>query len=342
MKERPILMSAPMVRAILDGRKTVTRRIVKPQPEKWIDCYKRSASPLHWLPEGVFLSDPSGFFGKGKLSIRMNGSPVKCPYGVPGDRLWVRECLWHDTAMSSIQPTSIRYAADCDDPRKGQFFPAEDWHKVSSIHMPHWASRLTLEVVSVRVERVQEITGEDAIAEGFDTTACERVLLEAAGKVVPEGVCHWVEHADGTETQGDMCHACADKYVRKHKGSFLRSSACPESDGPAYCNADEKGYGCGVPLTMSLTRYGVERELFLDSNGPEDTTHFAATGTDAAIAAMIAGGIGDLRDEHKPRLAQIGFATLWDKINGDGSWAANPWVWVVEFKRLPQSAEAAA
>jgi hypothetical protein len=139
--ERPILFSGPMVRAILDGRKTQTRRAFNDKA-KW-----------HFLE------------GHGDLSI--------CPYGVPGDRLWVRE-TWMDLRGTGIEPytaapTHYAYAADSppgsySDQCRKDF--GLKWRP--SIHMPRVASRLTLEVVNVRVERLQEISEEDAKAEGCE------------------------------------------------------------------------------------------------------------------------------------------------------------------------------
>jgi hypothetical protein len=179
VKERPILFSGPMVRAILQGRKTQTRRIVKGQPALW----------LNDSVMGQFISTDDHLISM-------------CPYGKPGDRLWVREthCKYGGGFI---------YRADY-----GNLTPISDgvggpWKP--SIHMPRAASRITLEIVSVRAELLHEITESDAIAEG-----CQ----------------------------------CA-----------------------------------GVPA--SLTNRGA-------------------------------------------------FAKLWESINGPESWAANPWVWVVEFRRCEQ------
>lgn len=151
MKERPILFSAPMVRAILDGRKTVTRRILKwdglpdaPPTEKF--CTKGE-------PAWQETCDPGYWIG-----CDTNGTTIfaRCPFGVPGDRLWVRETFYLE-GNSADQP---RYRADGEAPK------GIDW--TPSIFMPRCASRLTLEVVSVRVERLQEISVEDAKAEGVE------------------------------------------------------------------------------------------------------------------------------------------------------------------------------
>jgi len=212
MKERPIIFSAPMVRAILDGRKTQTRRVAKIIR---IDSHPQDAR--------VKIATMAG---RGE-QFWMNCQPDHphhiaraCPHGVPGDRLWVREA-WHtdepdleyarakhEDVMSS---SPIFYAADKANENSGC-----RWR--SPIHMPRWASRLTLEIVSVRVERVQEISEEDARAEGV------RVWEEWQSRDLP------------------------------------------------------------------------------------------------AVLNM-----------HDPRDA---YAQLWESINGPGSWAANPWVWVIEFRRI--------
>jgi hypothetical protein len=198
MKERPILFSGSMVRAILKGRKTQTRRIVKPQPERLGVGWKWRKNANNAVSGG----DETGNALKGWM-------PSMSPYGKPGDRLWVRETflvqpfLWTD----SHGPQPVHYAATTNRAE------AEDYTAKPSIHMPRWASRLTLEITDVRVERLQDISHEDALAEGVD-------------------------------------------------------------------DRDRMPYGLPV-LSFAVANY------------------------------------------HK----------LWDKINGPGAWDANPWVWVVEFRR---------
>lgn len=224
MSHRPILFSAPMVRAILAGRKTQTRRIVKPQPT--VD-----ENGMHFTTKhGKF----AGFIGHAVE----DKSHWLCPYGVEGDRLWVRE-TWGYTRQCDDMGNGdvIAYAAggehvyeDVGGKRRLRLtksgaimrpnhycYPPKPWKP--SIHMPRWASRITLEITGVRVERLQEIGHRDAAAEGWPADDEARALAE---------------HAPG----------CAD---------------------------------------------------------------------DAAIEW---------------------YADLWDSINGPGSWDANPWVWVVEFKRV--------
>jgi hypothetical protein len=186
MKLRPIIFSGEMVRAILDGRKTQTRRVVKPQP---------TGAPIY---------DPA-------IGWRFPGGPnINCPYGVPGDRLWVRETWgYHGThSCGDLYEAMVVYHADgSDPPRRRIAFPSfgemkdsvpsqeikappgfdelDEWdrravwgdllsawwkrkRKIPSIHMFKWASRITLEVTGVRVERVQEISQGDAVKEGLE------------------------------------------------------------------------------------------------------------------------------------------------------------------------------
>ena len=198
MKSRPILFTGPMVRAILDGRKTQTRRLVKPEH------LKGSNSPheiLHLLGPQLF-----------------NEARKYCPYGAPGDRLWVKEtfrlstsddCSHYDSCSCKVGvPT---YRATCGFDREEGDPP---WKP--SIFMPRKYSRIILEITSIRVERLKDISEEDAKAEGC----------------VPQ---FW-----------------PSERVQLGKNANYRA----------------------------------------------------------------------------------GYAQLWDEINGADSWALNPWVWVVEFKKL--------
>ncbi len=177
IKERPILFSAPMVRAILDGRKTQTRRVAKPQP-----------NPEHWQNIVCDWYEPIVV----RHGMQEPGAPVygfasedegwKCKYGAPGDRLWVRETWlelrhghWHDTGprdalitrYGSPRRNAIAYKAECtsDDSNRCRIeLGYTKWKP--SIFMPRWASRITLEITGVRVERLQDISESDATAEG--------------------------------------------------------------------------------------------------------------------------------------------------------------------------------
>lgn len=192
MRERPIWFSGPMVRALLTGTKTQTRRVVKPRDIAWMDEHQ---------------------------GLREQCNASRCPYGQPGDRLWVREAWTTHKFMDAIPPRdlqtiSIAYVAD-GKIQTGKYRQA--------FHMPRRYSRITLEVTGVRVERLQDISEADAIAEGIE----------------PD-----VEPGDAAPL-------------------WRNYATCNTTISPIYS-----------------------------------------------------------------------YQTLWEQINGPGSWDANPWVWVVEFKRL--------
>jgi hypothetical protein len=219
MKERGMIFNGEMVRAILDGRKTQTRRIMVPQPAGDIE-------------RGVFPNpDAIGWISSLK---HKHGSTTAhfCPYGKPGDRIWVRETfqgpLFDFDLMDSYckDPAPFEKPEFCvykaDGVPAPEFYDADDelhcrWQP--SIHMPRWASRILLEITDVRVERLNSISQEDAQAEGMELTG-------------------W------RPTYSD-----------------------PDSGGEAWTPYDN-------------------------------------------------------------------FAQLWESIYGEESWQANPWVWVIEFKRV--------
>ncbi len=221
-KERPILFSGPMVRALRDGSKTQTRRGCKPQPiadARFVGGHRLPATKRNPGQE---------------ISVETPYVHIACPYGQPGDRLAVREtfCAWgHWTKRYSekkrreewhfIDETmgtgkAYRYEADEKLPRRKRELHEVGWWKRPAIFMPRAASRITLEITRVRVERLQDISADDARAEG-----------------------------------------------------------CPDRPIP-----------------------GAEQ---------------------ASV---------DL-------LAKLWYHDLWEQINGPDSWAANPWVWAIEFRRLP-------
>ena len=149
MKERPIIFSGPMVRAILEGRKTMTRRVVKPQP-----VFLKDASPPRWgwSYKSGHISWVDRFFPVG-----MN---EHSPYGIHGDRLWVRETFTYTHAG-----LGVLYRADCVGTAADALKRlGTTW--TPSIHMPRAVSRITLEISGIRVERLGEIPEEDAVAEG--------------------------------------------------------------------------------------------------------------------------------------------------------------------------------
>lgn len=188
MKERPIIFSAEMVRAILDGKKTQTRRVIKDQPVLWSTRDGEEAG-FTWRKTGG---------GNGPTWERQKFIEF-CPYGVPGDRLWVRETWAHYQTVNYVRRADGRAFSEVSDGLAG--YKADGFDSIDdfadhvrlmsdtsleaveingdrwrpSIHMPRWASRITLEVRDVRVERVQDINWQDARYEGLH---CE---IDASG-----------------------------------------------------------------------------------------------------------------------------------------------------------------
>jgi hypothetical protein len=208
MTERPILFSGPMVRAILEGRKTQTRRLVKDPPK----------SPGHYMqrmwntppPEpdpGIDYGVPGMWCIVGPDYPDDDRDLRRCPFGAEGDRLWVREA-------HAIVPWTA-YAGSSDD---GEHFLShrlspdtlswavyrEGWTRCkpgpwrSSIHMPRWASRITLEVTDVRAQQLQEINTEDIIAEGIEP-ATERL---------------WADTQDPEAQQAALDHAYRVAFIK--------------------------------------------------------------------------------------------------------------------------------
>ncbi len=155
MKERGMIFNAEMVRAILDGRKTQTRRIMKPQPEP---CPRGG----HWWPSNVFKKmlhvEDEMQNGKGGWGGLVGDA---CPFGDVGDRIWVREAF--ASGLSTKSTLAYRATHKREDLEDG-FYDTIKW--TPSIHMPRWASRILLEITDVRVERLKSISDGDAIREG--------------------------------------------------------------------------------------------------------------------------------------------------------------------------------
>jgi hypothetical protein len=226
MKEHPILFKGEMIRAIIAGQKSQTRRAMRNQVVS---------------PGIVQLARPGYCEIVNEHGVQIPG--FHCPYGQPGDQLWVREA-WSVEMLSAYGTKdgyhsnyALRYKADLSE-REIEVLPGEpdpyiklyenqrfDWRP--SIHMPRLASRITLEITGVRVERLQDINEEDAKAEGVERT------------VTGDG---WRRYSDDPEQESAGLTPCA---------SAINS-----------------------------------------------------------------------------------YQSLWSAINGDDSWNANPWVWVVEFKRV--------
>lgn len=332
IKERPILFSGAMVRAILEGRKTQTRRMVKPQPELIPEESLHGRKPGScWWPSN-----------RCQAMVTLDEGVMEHvgPFGMRGERLWVKE-----THRYSL-PDAIRYQADdaliVTKPPKPIVIPN---HKLNhwrpSIFMPRWASRITLEITEIRVQRLQDISEGDAIAEGVTQDLMEGLLLQTAA-LCDEEAEHWVH---GGNEALSYCRECCEKEVerlRKEKpgGDFLVDGGFGiEGDRTPFCET------CNKRLSNSLTDYGAETEF----------EHFMENGADLkspddclslwnAFESQLWGARGQetwesdfdfkSRKERWALMHRVGYRVLWESINGPGSWEANPWVWVVEFAVL--------
>ncbi|HBW9669615.1 TPA: hypothetical protein MFS57_000575 [Klebsiella pneumoniae] len=163
MTERGMIFNAEMVRAILDGRKTQTRRIMKPQPEP---CPRGG----HWWPSNVFKTmlhvEDEMQNGKGCWGGLVGDA---CPFGDVGDRIWVRETWARYNIDQNRHDIAYRATTPADWPEEGRWRP--------SIHMPRTASRIQLEITDVRVERLNAISEEDAQREGVHTEVWDQTVV---------------------------------------------------------------------------------------------------------------------------------------------------------------------
>jgi len=178
MKEHPILMNGAMVRATLAGTKSQTRRIVKLQ-ELSGSYFEGGAAGVEFdgfrIPrEGG--AAPAQFSAEAVGGGAYMSEEIYCPYGEPGDRLWVRETWRTDATLDGRAPSDfagwpVKYEADGAVLGHGAHFGNTDGKTRVSIHMPRWASRILLEITGVRVERLHDISDADIEAEGIDMVA---------------------------------------------------------------------------------------------------------------------------------------------------------------------------
>ncbi|HDL7751764.1 TPA: hypothetical protein PXP51_004208 [Yersinia enterocolitica] len=163
MNEKPILFNSEMVNAILSGRKTQTRRIMKVQPSEHFHPQTIHGSmdfTAHWYTPGVI--DKDGYLQparKDVFGVADEDEGYTCPLGAVGDQLWVRETWARYNIDQTSHDMAYRATAPADWPKDGLWRP--------SIHMPRWASRINLLITGVRVERLNTISTGDAMAEGY-------------------------------------------------------------------------------------------------------------------------------------------------------------------------------
>lgn len=202
MKERGMIFNGEMTRAILDGRKTQTRRIMKVQPSEDFTPMNMALETdykARWYTPGVV--DKDGYLqpaSKEVFGVSNENEGYSCPFGAVGDRIWVREtwailgnedgcCIdWEEKLCKADERSAARiYRASCEQkpgnyglwsiPDDADWKPHTKDHQYEgawrpSIHMPRWASRILLEITDVRVERLNSISQEDAQAEGMELT----------------------------------------------------------------------------------------------------------------------------------------------------------------------------
>ncbi len=200
VRERPMLYAAPMVRALLAGTKTQTRRIVK--LDRWMVAAGMSlagATRDPGLGDGEYLKVPNLADG--------TRHRLYCPHGTPGERLWVRETVWRaELEGMGVGRGFLVYDDEWRRDKLGvkepapairrQWTASDRWGRVPSIHMPRWACRIVLEITDVRVERLQAITEDDAKAEGV-----ERWAHVVRGPLFPCSEGDEI-HPDGTHAYG--------------------------------------------------------------------------------------------------------------------------------------------
>lgn len=175
MTEKPILFTGENVRSILEGRKTQTRRVIKPQP---VPIGTSAVDRFEYFDDGLWL--PTSKSGKSGIFLP---SKYRCPYGTEGNRLWVRE-NWA-TTLSGVPTDGIAYKAD---------YPADRAKTIkwkSPIHMPRWASRITLKVLNIRVERIQQITARECWAEGIERICEPSTKFEKSAAALDDFMLLW-------------------------------------------------------------------------------------------------------------------------------------------------------
>ena len=191
MKDRPIIFSGEMVRAILDGKKTQTRRVVKFMHEtpKLIGqaAEHRNLNAVYPAREKgwVFWQTTRAGDGLAEFTKKAYATGLLCPYGEPGDRLWVKEAWYTSKKYDPLPPAKFPVEAKTIFRYLGSRAKPEWAGRTRSARfMPRWASRITLEIVNVRVERLQDVSDDDAKAEGFEYYG--ETLFKDYGEILAE------------------------------------------------------------------------------------------------------------------------------------------------------------
>jgi hypothetical protein len=300
-RERPILFSAAMVRALLAGTKRQTRRVVK-------------AEGIADAVSGHFY--PSIGQAQFRRADGRDSLPLRCPFGRPGDKLWCKEAIRRGPRRVDGYD-SATFAAD------GEFTCLDTWpwkrNVLPAIHCPRGLSRLTLVIESVRVERLQDISEEDARAEGVTPDVVLALLAPRAARVRTQP-CHWLTGGDENEAADDYCRRCALLRLRERRREedqpALDGGWETEHDTPPVC------VRCGRRLDGRLTQHGAG----------EEAAHYEAEPFDASPSECL-DVVRVLDTEPDAFTARTLFRFLWTVLHGPGSWEANPWVWAISFRR---------
>ncbi len=233
IKERPILFSSQMVRAILAGKKTMTRRVVKEIP-----TYLHLGRPImEWGLSQIYQMDDERWWLDVQTDVDDNSTEeLVCPFGFPGDRLWVRETF---AQIPAGRPAG--YFTNRDLFGKNYWYRATDsmptwggkWKP--SIFMPKEASRITLEITSISIERLQEITEEDAIAEGCQCPGVPASLTNRGS---------FAKLWDSINAKRGVCKTCKGHgVVLAWSGSVEGGSLARDAKDCPDCHGAESGFG---------------------------------------------------------------------------------------------------
>jgi hypothetical protein len=314
---KPLLMCGAMVRARLAGRKTATRRVMVPQPvyHKCPVCTR--------IPDGEWLWTP-----------RKNMAPIPLERWAqharlqPGDLCYVRErqrvIEVHYDVKYAVKNIRVRYEADGSESDWIEYPERCKWYPKVGHCLPyggiHETARLFVPISDTRAERLQDISEEDAIAEGMNVELLAELIEPLAARAKPKAP-YW--RRDGGDDVA--CYSCAKK--KKWGADNLDGGWTNEEDGAHWCE-------CGKLLDFTLTDYGVETEFAgFEEAGPPMTPDEAyvlcrVLGTDGNPLLTESCGDFHYMPEMKGRVARLCFRALWDGLNGKRGypWASNPWI----------------
>ena len=351
MKKYGLLMTPDLAQKAYDEAKTVTRRPMKPQPpethETWCDCevcqdrradpksYGRVYPEWRWYHHTPITDDPScePFMARPRLRPGMIVSIKEYHYrwGHKGKNTAGNWCFIADVSRSI--PKNLSNVA-FHKPHCVEHNPQTlGWHGISGLFLPFDLARTHVEILDVRPEQVQEITGTEARLEGVTFDAIRQILAKYdSADVRPH---HWIHnHPNGAAES--YCDQCIDRAVAKARKEFPKEhKEFPiERDG-GYDSQESEGVQCcetcGKLVEYTLLEGGVREEI----------AHFEDYGFDiskpreAHELERIFAEADYIEDVNlKDRVYRIGFGVLWDSINRKHPWRSKPWVWRYQYKRV--------